>query len=99
MFPDRKYTFSRSAIESAPQDPGVILLWDRAEPIYIGRSGIKGIRQALLEHQDGKHGDCTMRATHYSWEITAYPAARETELLAEYGRLYHRDPRCNGKVA
>jgi hypothetical protein len=34
-------------------------------------------------------------ATHFSWEITYHPAARERELLAEFERVHHRAPRFN----
>ena len=33
--------------------------------------------------------------THFSWEITHDPAARERELLAEFEREHHRPPRLN----
>ena len=87
-------------MEHAPDDiGGVYVLWDGDEVIYIGRSGSRTLRACLLEHVEGKHGNCTVKATHYSWEITIWDAARETELLALYTRENARDPRCQQAVA
>jgi hypothetical protein len=33
--------------------------------------------------------------SHYSWELSADPAAREAQLLAEYQRVFGRPPRLN----
>jgi hypothetical protein len=40
---------------------------------------------------------CTRRASHYSWEISATPAAREAELLSEFLTANTRLPRCNAR--
>jgi len=86
-------------IEDSPEFIGVYVLWRGDEPIYIGRVSENGtIRAALLEHQDGARGTCTMRASHYSWELTVWPNSRETELLSEFHRRYGRDPECQQKV-
>jgi hypothetical protein len=37
-------------------------------------------------------------STHFSWEITYHPNARERELLAEFEREHHRQPRFNARA-
>jgi hypothetical protein len=95
----KRWPFSRVVIEHAPDDPGVIILWDASEVIYVGRTREETIKAALLRHLDGVFGDCTKRATHYSWEITIWPAAREAELLKEFASTSTGHPRCQQKLA
>jgi hypothetical protein len=95
-FEMKRYPFTRPVIEYAPHEQGgVYVLWAEDEVIYIGRtSRSTNIRACLLEHLEGKRGGCTRTATHYSWEITIWDAARETELLAIFARENSSDPRC-----
>ena len=97
----KRYPFTRGIIEYAPHDSGgVYVLWDADEVIYIGRTGREtNIRACLLEHLDGTRGNCTRSATHYSWEITIWDSARETELLALFARENRKDPRCQQSSA
>ena len=92
----KRYPFTRPIIEYAPSDSGgVYVLWEADEIIYIGRTGRStDIRACLLEHLEGARGNCSNKATHYSWEITIWDSARETELLALFARENRRDPRC-----
>ena len=92
----KRYPFTRPILEYAPFDVGgVYVLWQDDEVIYIGRTGgSRNIRQCLLEHLEGTRGHCTRGATHYSWEITLWDSARETELLSLFARENRRDPRC-----
>ena len=94
-----RYRFTRSMVEGAPSDPGVYALWQHEELIYYGRAGGGAVtlQQALLQHLTGQAGPCTREATHYGWEITLLPVAREAELLAEYKAAFNRLPRCNYK--
>jgi len=93
-----RYPFTRAAIEFAPEEPGVFGLFDGQELIYIGRADDRfhrSLRALLLLHQDGAMAECTMKATHYTWEIvTIGAAARETEILARYFQAHRRQPRC-----
>ena len=84
-------------VEGAPADPGVYALWEADELIYYGYASghAVSIQLALLEHLGAKAGACTQRATHYGWEISLDPSAREAELLAEYKAAFKRLPRCN----
>ena len=96
-----RYRFNRATIEHAPEKPGVYGLFQGEELIFIGRAADRGehsIRELLRRHQDGAFGDCTMKATHYTWEISIWPAARETELLARHYQAVHSEPRCQHKV-
>ena len=94
-----RYPFTRSAIEFAPEEPGVFGLFDGQELIYVGRGDNRhdhSLRALLLLHQDGAMGECTMKASHYTWEIVLLgTVARETELLARYFQTHHRQPRCS----
>src|SRR3954469_6672087 len=93
-----RYPFTRAAVEFAPEESGIFGLFDGNELIYIGRAENRAnhsIRALLLRHQDGAMGECTMKATHYTWEITIWgAAARETELLARHFQTHHMEPRC-----
>jgi len=96
-FAGGRYRFTRNMVEGAPADPGVYALWENDELIYYGRAAgnVISIQFALFEHLSGRAGPCTQRATHYGWEISLEPAAREGELLTEYRAQYNRLPRCN----
>ena len=82
-------------VAGAPNDPGVYALWENDELIYYGhaRGESATIQSCLQQHLRGETG-CT-GATHYGWEISANPPAREAELLREYQRAHKRLPRCN----
>jgi hypothetical protein len=89
--PSRRYKFNRIVIAGAPSEPGVYALWQREELIYYGRAlGAVTIRSRLMEHYANK-----LDATHYSWEISRQPVARESELLREYRVTFGRLPRLN----
>jgi len=92
--PARRYRFTRIVLLGAPADAGVYALWDGEELVYYGRAaGGQTIRARLLEHLDGRLP--AAGASHYSWELCANPAARESELIAEYQRAFGRPPRFN----
>jgi hypothetical protein len=86
--PGRRYKFTRTVLQGAPQDAGIYALWDEDELIYYGRAA--SIRARLLEHSEQGPP-----ASHYSWEICADPATREAELLREFQRMFGRLPRAN----
>lgn len=93
--PSRRYSFNRIVLAGAPAEPGVYALWNGDEVIYYGRAYHGAtIRSRLLEHYESR-----AKATHYSWEITAEPAARESELLREYQDANGRLPRMNAADA
>ncbi|OGA59992.1 MAG: hypothetical protein A3G81_26165 [Betaproteobacteria bacterium RIFCSPLOWO2_12_FULL_65_14] len=93
--PVRRYSFNRIVLAGAPAEPGVYALWQGEELIYYGRAyNGATIRSRLLDHYESR-----AHATHYSWEITAEPAARERELLREYQEAYGRLPRLNAADA
>jgi excinuclease UvrABC nuclease subunit len=95
--PEKRWPFTRANLEYAPDEPGIFVLWDGDEVIYVGRATRGTIKSELLAHQDGANGACTMKATHYSWEITLLARAREAALLEEFHAQFQRAPRCNGK--
>ncbi|MGE5639891.1 MAG: hypothetical protein ACM30H_07325 [Clostridia bacterium] len=91
------FPFTAKLIAVAPEHGGVYALWLDGSLIYLGhaRGGASTIRSRLVDHYSGMVGVCSRRASHYSWEIAANPAARERELLEEYLRAHERAPRCN----
>jgi hypothetical protein len=99
LFTDKKWAFNQTNVEHAPDDPGVYLLWEGDEVIYIGQVRNGSIRATLLRHLAGALGACTTSASHYSWEITLSPSVREAQRLAEFARKYQRAPRCQPKAA
>ncbi|HLS87580.1 MAG TPA: hypothetical protein VK043_14860 [Burkholderiales bacterium] len=92
-----RHPFTRGAVEGAPQEAGVYGLFLGEELIYVGRATDRdeSLRALLLLHQDGALGACTMKATHFAWEVTIWPYARENEVLVRHRRKYRREPRCN----
>jgi hypothetical protein len=95
-----RYAFTAVMVGGAPPDPGVFALWENDELIYYGRALGQGatIQSRLREHLEAGES-CTSPATHYGWEITSNPRAREAELLREYERAHGRLPRCNARAA
>lgn len=93
------FPFTARLLAGAPEEPGVYALWEDGEITYIGHAGGRGatIRSHLVDHFAGTLSPCTRRATHYSWEISLKPAAREAELLEDYRKANARLPRCNAK--
>lgn len=83
-------------VAGAPPDPGVYALFENEELICYGRALGNGttIQSRLREHLEGAPG-CAARATHYAWEISSNPRAREAELLREYQKTHGSLPRCN----
>jgi hypothetical protein len=97
-----RYPFTLAAVEYAPEESGLFGLFDKNELIYLGRASKREshtIRMLLLLHQDGAFGPCTVKASHYTWQITPWSTARETELLAQYLQVFRRYPRCNNNAA
>lgn len=95
-----RYVFTATMVSGAPPDPGVFALWEKDELIYYGRAlgQAATIHSRLLEHLENKEL-CTAGATHYGWELTSNPRAREAELLREYQETHGHLPRCNAKAA
>ena len=94
---DKQFPFSAALIAAAPEEPGVYLLWQEGEVIYIGRAAGRDttIRSRLVDHFSGREGVCTRSTTHYSWELSRDPAEREAQLLQEHLSRFERAPRCN----
>jgi hypothetical protein len=93
---DKRFPFTTGLIAGAPEQPGVYILWEHDEAIYVGCALVGGatIRARLIDHFAG-HPPCTRGTTHYSWEITREPKQREAELLAAIRRRQNALPRCN----
>lgn len=98
---DQRWELNSLMVASAPAEAGVYALWDRGEVIYYGAAfgGAMTIRSRLLDHFRGRAGECTRRASHYSWELSLEPAKREAQLLQEFRAANGRLPRCNALAA
>lgn len=93
--PERRYRFNRVVIAGAPDEPGVYALWQGDEVIYYGRALGRGSGRSTLRARLIEHYAAGVPATHYSWEISREPAARESELLREFKEAFGRLPRLN----
>ena len=98
--PGKRFRFTGTNVERAPEKPGIYVLYDGEELIYIGRAMGSGvtIRSRLQDHKSGKEGLCTKGASHYKRALTPSPAAREKALLNEYKEAKGRLPRCNERI-
>ena len=85
-----KWLIIAALVTMAPDTPGVFELWENDELVFIGST-----RDSTLRAQLARELLQTRDATHFSWEITYRPVAREYELLAEFERVHHRLPRFN----
>lgn len=86
-------------VAGSPEEPGLYALWRADELIFLGRASTGAtIRARLTEHLDAPC-PCTEGATHYSWELSLQPAAREAEVLREFQARFGRLPRCNDRAA
>lgn len=93
--PQRRYRFNRVVIAGAPDEPGVYVLWQQDEVIYYGRAEGRGEGYATIRSRLIGHYAAGSPASHYSWEISREPAARESELLREFKETFGRLPRLN----
>jgi hypothetical protein len=86
-----KWLVVAALVFNAPETPGVFELWDDDEVVYVGSTHGEhpSLREELVSEL-ARHP-----ATHFSWEISFQPAARERELLDEFEVEHHRTPRFN----
>jgi hypothetical protein len=93
-FGRQRFPFTAWAISGAPEDSGVIALWQGEELIFLGRAA--QIRMALWEHYARKAAP--FDATHYSWELSRTAAQLEADLLREYELANKQLPLGNRKA-
>jgi len=82
----RRWRFTDSMIEDAPEWKGVYVLWAGTTPLLIGRAN--SIRAQLREH----FAHSMPHVTHYSWEICRDPMRREAQVAAELEKCTERAP-------
>jgi hypothetical protein len=90
-----KYRLTKAMVDQAPDAEGVFGLWHDEDLIYVGRALPGATIRARLREQLKAPQPCARDATHYSWELSLRPAAREAEILAEHLERHGRLPRCN----
>jgi hypothetical protein len=88
--------FNKFDIGSAPTTKGVYCLRHRGEMTYYGKAeGPGGIRGQLLEHIDGRLGDCTQWSNGYCYLECEDPKKVYDRILARYIEDHGKPPRCN----
>ena len=81
-----KYAFKEAVLRAAPEDAGVYALYFGSDILYLGTAKGRGpenpdtIRARLLAHLHGELKPTV--ATHYAWEIHAFPEVLLSEVLA-----------------
>jgi hypothetical protein len=86
-----KWFVIAALVTMAPDTPGVFQLWEDDELVFVGSTRNSTLRTQLVHELL----ESRREATHFSWEITYDPVARENELLAEFELEHHRRPRFN----
>ena len=94
-----RYNFNRRMLDNAPDEFGVYALFYGEELVYVGAAQGTSIKACLILHQDGALGECTMKATKYTWEITRHASLRCAEILADAFKRLGHDPICQDKAA
>lgn len=92
--PAGAYSFVESVVQGAPDFPGVYLLYDGLELVYIGKASVS-IRTRLQSHLRGGEQPGTARASSYMWELCSNPGFREAQLIQAYRQCFGRMPREN----
>lgn len=97
-----RYPFTPEALAFAPESPGVYVLFDKGEPIYVGSTATepgRTLRRCIAAHFDGPHGSCTTHPTptHYAWEISLSSEAQAKRILEHHKAQHGRLPRCNAE--
>ena len=86
-----RWHFTADQVGKTPEMQGAFTLWDGGECLYVGhtpwnRSLRACLRQLLVLRDEG-----VIRASHFTWEMTATPKSREYQLLTrnveKLGRL------------
>ena len=93
-----RYPFEERAIQGAPDESGLYMLWEGDELTYIGSAGPPAlIRPRLLEHWGrSMRGPC--KPTHYSWRLALHPAELHEDWLSRHAAIFQALPRCNRAV-
>ncbi|MCH7944545.1 MAG: hypothetical protein IIC73_00810 [Armatimonadetes bacterium] len=88
--------FNKFDIGSAPTTIGVYCLRRGGEMTYYGKAeGPGGIHGRLLEHLQGKEGDCTRWTNGYCYRECDDPTEAFDRMLAAYVEEHAKPPRCN----
>ena len=91
----QRYPFDEQALQSAPDQSGLYVLWEGDELTYMGSAGPPGptIRQRLLEHWSERDRSCS--ATHYSWRLALHHTELLDDWLSRHAAIFQALPRCN----
>lgn len=91
------WPFDHETVYDAPETSGVYALWRYGQVILYGRAdgAAATIRACLVEHLAGLRAKATRKASHFSWEMSTNPAARERQLLSDFWATFDCLPSCN----
>jgi hypothetical protein len=83
------WPFTDAAVDLSPAAPGVYFLYENGQLLYIGLA-INGssIRQELAVHRAGTYGECTRRASAFTYELARDPRALHRRYLAAHRARY-----------
>jgi hypothetical protein len=96
MLPGAK-EFTGANVQRVPKAGGTYVLFDREEVIYYGQSD-DNIALQLERHLSGAASPCTQKATHFLFEVLAYPWERYKHLMMRHVATNKRRPRCNDQI-
>ena len=90
----------RSYHSDAPAAPGVFVLYEGPEIIYVGKAeeGRSTIRSRLHSHLRGDEGECTRSANYFSSRIKRDEDDLDVlvkDMLGNFEWHHSRLPRCN----
>jgi len=94
------YDFNLSNVNSAPDQPGVYVLYQDGNLIYTGSAAGPGVtlRSCLQAHKRGDLGRSTQRTTAFQTKVaenSVKAANRERNLLWDFQFINGRSARCN----
>ena len=81
--------FTDAAIDIAPTQPGVYMLYCTGRLVYIGIAlAGSGIREELRAHRRGAYGECTRHSTAFDYEVSTTPLETHREYLQLHRERY-----------
>jgi hypothetical protein len=87
--------FTPEHVRETPDAQGAFTLWDGRECVYVGHTPWNRSLEACLRQHLDLVGEGLISASHFTWEITARPKGRESELLRAMAERQGLRPRYN----
>lgn len=87
--------FTTEHVRQTPDLQGAFTLWDGAECVYVGHTPWNRSLQECLRQHLALRDEGVIHASHFTWETTATPKSRESQLLSLSVQKQGRLPRYN----